>query len=322
MSAAAIPYRKAVVLGAGGFIGINLVNALVERGFRVVCFDRVASPHWPREVTSVVGEFVQMPAALLRHLDEAIVFHLVSSCKPSNGTADAQNEVTADLVTTIRYLDATVGRPLRWVFLSSGGTVYGHSLEDRIREDHPTNPICTYGAVKLAIEKYFGIYGTLHGLDHVVARLSNPYGPWQYPGRGQGVVATLLAKAVRDEEIEIWGDGEQVRDFLHVGDATAGLIAAAMSGVKGEVYNVGSGIGHSLNSLISQIEPVVSRKIARRYLPNRTIDVRRNVLDCTKLQARSGWAASDRLNSGGLSSALEWLMRNQLSLNEARRGVA
>lgn len=306
MSAAAIPYRKAVVLGAGGFIGINLVNALVERGFRVVCFDRVASPHWPREVTSVVGEFVQMPAALLDHLDDAIVFHLVSSCKPSSGTADAQNEVTADLVTTIRYLDATVGRPLRWVFLSSGGTVYGHSLEDRIREDHPTNPICTYGAVKLAIEKYFGIYGTLHGLDHVVVRLGNPYGPWQYPGRGQGLIANLVAKTGRGEAIEIWGDGEQIRDYIYIRDAVEGVLAVATGAPSGSVLNVGTGRGLSINDLVVAIQRELNLRSAIRRVSARSIDVKRNVLDCSAAKRLLGWESSTPM-SAGLQHVQAWI---------------
>lgn len=298
-------HRKAVVLGAGGFIGINLVQALVDDGFDVVCFARAPSPHWPAAVQVVTGDFISPPAELFDHMNDAIVFHLVSSCKPSNATTNALREVQADVCGTIRCLEATTGRTVRWVFISSGGTVYGRTAVDRIREDHPTDPICTYGAAKLAIEKYFGIYASLHGFDHVIARLANPYGPWQYPGRGQGVVANVLHMAARGEEVAIWGDGEQVRDFLYVQDAALGVMSAAQRGLAGEVYNIGSGKGYSLNGLLCEIERLMPVK--RRYFPARAIDVRRNVLDSSKIQEHTGWVPRDGMASGGLQATAAWL---------------
>lgn len=291
-------YRKAVVLGAGGFIGINLVQALVQAGFDVVCFARKASPHWPAEVTPLVGDFAQLPDALLDHMHEAVVFHLVSSCKPNNGTAGALTELNADVGSTIRYLDATEGHRNRWVFISSGGTVYGHSDADRIREDHPTDPICTYGVAKLAIEKYFGIYGTLHGLDHVIVRLANPYGPWQYPGRGQGVIANLLAKALAREPIQIWGDGGQVRDYIYVRDAVDGVVSLATMAPCKSVLNIGSGEGYSLNSLIEVIGRELSMPIRIDRRPGRLVDVRRNVLDASGARELTGWSSKTPLGLG------------------------
>lgn len=307
MSSPRCTYRKAVVLGAGGFIGINLVQALVEAGFDVVCFARQASPHWPASTTAVIGDFASPPAALFDHMQDAIVFHLVSSCKPNNSTASALREIDADVGATIRCLEATSGRSLRWVFVSSGGTVYGPSDAEKIREDHATNPICTYGVVKLSIEKYLTVFARLHGLEFVVVRPSNPYGPWQYPGRGQGVIANILHRAACGEEVTIWGDGEQVRDFLYVKDAAQGVIAAAQHGVAGEAYNVGSGVGYSLNGLLAEMDKFMP--VSRRYLPTRAIDVRRNVLDCTKIQEHTGWVPRDRLGSGGLQETSAWLRR-------------
>lgn len=299
-------YRKAVVLGAGGFIGINLVQALVQAGFDVVCFARKASPHWPAEVTRLVGDFAQLPDALLDHMHQAVVFHLVSSRKPTPGTESAWSELNDDVGSTIRYLEATAGHPVRWVFISSGGTVYGHSVADRIREDHPTDPICTYGVAKLAIEKYFGIYGTLHGLDHVILRLANPYGPWQYPGRGQGVIANLLAKALAGEPIQIWGDGGQVRDYIYVRDAVDGVIAAATMAPSRSVLNLGSGEGYSLNSLIEEIGRELNMPIRIERRPGRLVDVRRNLLDASKAKEMTGWSSNTPLGSG-LQMTRSWI---------------
>ena len=96
----AISHKRSVILGAGGFIGINLANALAARGREVICFDRFASPHWPQKATSITGEFSAMPPELLAALDDATIYRLVSSCRPSQHTEIAANEVIADVVTT------------------------------------------------------------------------------------------------------------------------------------------------------------------------------------------------------------------------------
>lgn len=300
------PYTKAVVLGAGGFIGINLVQSLVARGFEVVCFDRAACAHWPTRVKVVTGEFQEVPAALVREMHDAVVFHLVSSCKPVNSTTNAADEVAAELLTTIRFLELTKERRIRWVFLSSGGTVYGNTAEAAIPEGHPENPLCTYGVLKLAVEKYFQIYWRLHALDHVVVRLANPYGPWQFPGRGQGVIANMLAKAMRDEEIEIWGDGEQVRDYIYIDDAVDGILAAARSGATAAVYNVGSGVGRSINDLTRLIAGMRSAGLKVKYVPGRAVDVARNVLNIGKISGELGWAPKTS-EEQGLENTRRWL---------------
>ena len=302
-------YRKAVVLGAAGFVGINLVQELCNQGYEVVCFDRHASPHWPSIVRSIVGDFSAHPAELIEELDHALIFHLVSSCCPSNQTAHATEELNRDLLATIGYLEATKNRNTRWVFLSSGGTVYGQSDAEILTEASPTNPICTYGAVKLAIEKYFSIYNTLHKLDCVIVRLSNPYGPWQLPGRGQGLIAVLLHKALKREKIEIWGDGEQVRDYIYIADAISGMCSAAVLGRSGEIYNVGTGHGYSIKQLVAHIERSKSWILDLGYAPARAVDVKSNVLSNKKIYSHVGWRPVVNIESG-IFLASNWMEQN------------
>ncbi len=301
--------KKCVVLGAGGFIGINLADALAAEGFDLVCFDRAPSPHWPKAARIIVGDFAAAPAELLQELDNALVFHLVSSCRPSPDTAMAADEINRDLATTVRYLESTKSRDLRWIFLSSGGAVYGQNDDDRIAESSATDPICSYGVVKLAIERYFALYGKLHNCDYVVVRPANPYGPWQHPLTGQGLVAALLYKTLRGEPIEIWGDGANVRDYIYIEDAVSGILAAAMTGETGETYNVGAGEGLSINQVVDLVGRTLNKPVSVRYSSARHIDVKRNVLDAAKLSSRTGWKPETTIQSGFALTAA-WLRQH------------
>lgn len=298
-----IPLEKVVILGAAGFIGVNLSHALIKLGYDVICFDRIESPEWPRDVQSVVGEFDSMPIELISKLDHAVVFHLISSCRPAADTVQAASEVDTDLITTIRYLEICKGRCLRWVFVSSGGTIYGNADAALISEEAPTRPICSYGQVKLAIEQYFALYRRIHGTDYVVARLANPYGPLQRPMTGQGIIATLIYKTQLGESIEVWGDGENVRDYIYIEDAVAGLLAAAMA-EAGEVYNIGTGIGTSIKQLINTICTTLGVHASIVIKDSRAVDVRRNVLDASKLSCYSNWYPRIDLVTGINQTAL------------------
>lgn len=291
-------YKKAVILGAAGFIGINLAHLLAEQGFELVCFDRNVAPQWPKSAKVITGDFASLPERLMQELDHALVFHLISSCRPSPGTAQAADEVGHDVVTTIRYLEETKMRDLRWIFLSSGGTVYGQNNEESLKETSPTNPICSYAVVKLAIEQYFALYRTMYGVDYVIVRLANPYGPWQVPGRGQGVISTMLYKALKGEVIDVWGDGENVRDYIYIVDAVEGILAATLAGGVGEIYNIGTSSGRTLNQLIDVVSEALNVRLVVNYSPARTVDVRKNVLDASKLFSRTGWEPKTSINSG------------------------
>lgn len=303
-------YRKAIILGAAGFIGVNLASYLVRQGYEVICLGRSNSPQWPDSVKSVIGDFSSMPEELLDELNDALVFHLVSSFRPMPTTVQAAEEVSFDLVTTLHYLEATKGRNIRWVFLSSGGTVYGRSERDCISETEPVAPICTYGLVKATIENYFCLYRTLHNIDYVVVRLSNPYGPWQSPLKPQGVIASIIYKALRNEPFVVWGDGTNIRDYIYIADAVEGIYNIGKFGIAGEIYNIGSGVGRSINELIELVGEVLERKLIVQYNAARTIDVKRNVLDTSKffdcISERFSCTAIDV----GISETVAWMRDN------------
>ncbi|MER8573379.1 NAD-dependent epimerase/dehydratase family protein [Mesorhizobium sp. M1409] len=290
--------RKAVILGASGFIGVNLARAIAERGIELVCFARHASEHWPAGSSVILGNLATPPRQLLAAMEGSMVFHLASSARPTAATDSAVAEIEANLIGTVGLLEATKNADCRWVFSSSGGTVYGQTDALQISEEHPNVPISSYGTVKLAIERYYSLYRTLHGVDSVVARISNPFGPYQSAAKGQGLIAALFDRIADGAPVTIWGDGENVRDYVYIDDVTEALILLGLGGRAGEIYNVGSGVGTSVIELATKISAVLRVPAELVYAPARGVDVRRNVLDVSKIERELGWRPVHTLDEG------------------------
>jgi UDP-glucose 4-epimerase len=270
-------------------MGVNLARELADRQIETVVFDRRASAHWPATARVIIGDLASPPDLLRVEMEGAAVFHLAGSTRPAVSTAQISKEIASSIGNIVALLEWSRDCRCKWVFASSGGTVYGEARTPTIDEDHPTNPMSSYGIAKLAIEKYFHLYGVLYGVDYVIARIANPFGLFQMPNTGQGLVATLLGRVRRGEAIEIWGDGENVRDYLYIADTVDALLRLAEKGSAGGIYNVGSGTGTSINELITHIAEIVGRTPLVKYSPARGIDVRRNVLDARRLIRDTGW---------------------------------
>jgi len=289
---------RAVVLGAGGFIGSHLAHALVKQGYAVTLFDRHRSANWPEGAEVIVGDLTSPPARLIEAMEGASVFHLAGHTRPSLSTAGICDEIESEIRPAISLLELSRHVHCCWIFVSSGGTVYGEARTEFIAEDHPTTPLSSYGVVKLALEKYFHLYGTVHGTRFIIARLANPFGPLQIASRGQGLVASIFERTLRGEAIEIWGDGQAVRDYLFIDDAVDSLIVLASQGRIGATYNVGTGIGTSVSELVDVIGACLSTKIEVRLTPPRRSDVKRNVLDIGLIDRETGWRPAHSLVEG------------------------
>lgn len=305
-----------LVLGGRGFIGSHLVDALLAQGHSVRCFDR---PH----VTPLGDSHLSNPNFELHEGDlvsetdvtEALVgceicFHLVSTTLPKSSNADPMFDVESNVLGTVRLLTHAVKSGLKKViFVSSGGTVYGVPMQLPIPETHPTEPACSYGISKLAIEKYLGLFKQLHGLDYTVLRLANPYGERQRTHASQGAVAVFLGKILRGEPVEIWGDGSVVRDYIHVADVVDALLAALEQTTSEHVFNIGAGRGHSLNEVLDTIERVTGRVADRRYLPGRVFDVPASVLSIERAEQMLGWVPRLEFEQG-ISRFDKWLAQH------------
>lgn len=303
------PKPDVLILGGNGFIGTALSLRLQEEGRQVTVLD----PMPPRD-PSFRGRWV--PGKLEDHqLAEKIlrpgmrVVHLAWSSLPEPSNRDPHGDLSSNLLPTLRWLDACADAGVdRVIFMSSGGTVYGVPVTDPIREDHPTNPICSYGIGKLAVEKYLSLYRHLRGLPFIVLRASNLYGPGKEPFGRQGAVNVFLGAVARNEKIPLWGDGRVVRDYLFISDLVELVLRCTESVVpSGEsVFNAGFGRGHSLLDIIEEIHVVTGRNPEIEWLGGRKVDVPANVLDSGKVRSVFGWSPGVSLREG-IRETWEWV---------------
>lgn len=298
-----------MVLGGSGFIGVHLAGRLLEGGHSVTVYDR--SPNRfgasPRGIEYVQGELGNygLVSEVVEGVD--VVFHLVSTTLPKTSNDDPIYDVRSNLVDTLQLLEACVKTDVgKVIFASSGGTAYGVPQVVPISEEHPTNPITSYGIVKLAIEKYLGLFSHLHGLDYTALRISNPYGAYQNPVGQQGAVTVFLDRIHKGETIPIWGDGGVVRDYLYVADLVDALEAVAETETRRKVLNIGSGQGTSLNELLALMADVTGETPAVDYQPGRPLDAPSNVLDISRAREELGWSPSTSLEDG-VARTWDWV---------------
>jgi UDP-glucose 4-epimerase len=304
-----------LVLGGSGFIGSHLSEALLADGNEVTVFDRGASPYLANlkeaGVRLFAGNFLN-PNDLSRAMSGCdVIYHLISATVPQTSNDDPIYDVEANIIGTLRLLDeARKAQVKKIVFVSSGGTVYGIPREIPIKENHPTEPTSSYGISKLAIEKYLHLYWTLHGLDYCILRVSNAYGK-RLPTTGpQGVIGAFLNKALRQDEIIIWGDGSIIRDYIYVDDIVNALVKAATQTGEHKLFNIGAGQGHSLNNIISIIEQIIQHPLQKEYTQDRVFDIPVNILDISRAKTCLNWQPMTGLLEG-ISHTFEWMLKDQ-----------
>jgi len=290
-----------VIVGGAGFIGRHLAARLAADGVLATIFDR-AQPAAIPGVRAVVADLSDAEALRSVLAPGAAVVHLAWTTLPATSNADPAADLRDNALGSLRLWEACAAAQVgRVIYLSSGGTVYGNPRRLPIREDYPTEPICAYGVSKLAVEKYLGLFHRLHGLDYVVLRPGNAYGPGQDPGRGQSAATVFAYLAFRNEPITIWGDGSVTRDLLYVEDlvdAVVRVLSHDSGAGQPRVFNVGTGRGTSLKELVDVIGRVMGRAPEVRYAPGRATDVSANVLDASRLRERTGWEPRVSLAEG------------------------
>ena len=306
---------KCLVLGGGGFLGSHLCEGLLAHGHSVRIFDRPNLQRYVRLATDPTVEWVEGDFCNSEEVSQAVpgcdvIYHLVSTTLPKSSNDNPVYDVDSNVIGSLNLFAAAYkSKVKKIVFVSSGGTVYGVPEEIPIQEAHPTNPICSYGISKLTVEKYLELYRGLHGTDYCVLRLANPYGERQRITGAQGAVAVFLHKAVRNEEIEIWGNGDVVRDYVYVGDVVNAFLSVLENAGEPRIFNIGAGVGKSLNELLAAIEEVLGKPVIRKYLPGRSFDVPVNVLDISRAHRYLGWQPKVSFYDG-LSRTLQWI-RNE-----------
>jgi len=295
---------KCLVLGGGGFLGSHLTEALLAIGHSVRVFEKRGFSRG--NLAGVFGdiELIEGSEEDQPRLEEAfrgvdVLFHLAGTTNPATSNQDTLYDVTSNVLPTLRVLAEASRRPLKkLIFFSSGGTVYGIPQRIPIDESHPTNPISSYGIHKLTIEKFLGLHAHLNGLNYVTLRISNAYGERQSPTSGQGVVTTVVHRALRHEPIEVWGDGTAVRDYVHVSDIIAAAIKAAEYEGNEKVFNIGTGVGTSVLDVLRAVENLVGYPLEVSFSAARPYDVPISILDVRLAREEIGWSAKIELHEG------------------------
>lgn len=292
---------KSLVIGGNGFIGSHLVDKLLGQGHGVRVFDKYEE-RYRRPLLDVdyrIGDFGNRGqlAEALQGIDT--VFHLVSTTLPKTSNDDPAFDVSSNVVETISLLEQCVACSVRKVvFISSGGAIYGANQHLPVSEESPAEPLCSYAITKLAIEHYLRLFNRLYGLNYVVLRPANPFGERQNPAGIQGAVSVFLGKVARGEAVEIWGDGEIVRDYLYIGDLVEGIYEAAVRETPSRIFNLGSGRGYSLNEIISVVRRVTNRPFEVVYRDKRIFDVDKVYLDISRAQRELGWSPRTPIEEG------------------------
>jgi UDP-glucose 4-epimerase len=293
------PAGTTVLVVGAGFIGSHVCRRLLNEGHQVRTLTRTipeaAHGRLLDGAEVLIGDATDASAVAAAMNGVGWVVFGAGGLVPAASQSDPIPDVVLALRPLLTVLDAVVASPgTGFTYLSSGGTVYGRSTCTRIHEDHPTDPITAYGVLKLAGEKFTGLYSRQSGMPIRILRCANVYGEGQRTDRGQGAVAAFLAAMSRGDAITFYGDGGVVRDFVHVNDVAAAVArlrpAPVLTSGGYEVVNIGSGIGVSLRELLCAMENLLGAKAAINRLPSRPFDVERNVLDIDRLTTLSGLA--------------------------------
>jgi UDP-glucose 4-epimerase len=290
-----------LVLGGNGFIGSHLVDKLLVEGHSVRVFDKNEEHYRPplKSVDYHLGEFGNR-GLLLEALDGIeVVVHLISTTLPKTSNDDPVFDVKSNVIESLFLLEQCVAKGIKKiVFASSGGTIYGIPQMVPVSEENQTNPICSYGISKLTIEKYLTLFKQLYNLDFTIIRPSNPFGSRQNPFGIQGVVPVFLGKILRKETIQIWGTGDVIRDFIYVEDLIDAFYRSIIYNTTSNIFNIGSGKGHSLNDLLYIMKSVTGLDVSVNYTKSRNYDVPEIYLDIAKARKELNWKPQISLEDG------------------------
>ncbi len=323
--------RNVLVTGGAGFIASHVAEGYLLRGDRVWIVDDLSTGN--RENLPPGAQFVEMSIGdpdlgdLFDEVGFDLVSHHAAQIDVRVSVEDPSRDIRINVLGLVNVLEAARRTGTRRVvYVSSGGVVYGEPELRPTPETAPKLPLSPYGVSKLSGEYYLRYYREIHGMEYVALRYSNVYGPRQDPHGEAGVVAIFCNRLLAGEEILIYGDGEQTRDYVFVADvARANLIASdlllepgAGEGLDGVAFNVGTGVGTSVNRLADTLESVSGRRTGRSFRAPRPGELRHSTLDISRFQGR-GWAPRFSL-AEGLRETYRWIEARRQSDSAGVKG--
>ena len=300
--------RKILVTGGAGFIGSHLVDALIEKGHKVVVIDNLSTGK--KENINKKAKFYKIDICspkigeIFKKEKPEICFHFAAQINVrksvENPLFDAKVNILGSLNVIQNFINSQKSKikNLKFIFASTGGAIYGDAKKIPTPEDYPPNPISPYGIAKLTVENYLKFYKENFGLKFISLRFSNVYGPRQDPKGEAGVVAIFIEKLLKGEKPTIFGDGNQTRDFIFVEDAVSACLKAMEYKGQKEIFNIGTGIETSINELYKIISELLKTKIKPKYAPPKPGDLKRSCLDISLAKRELKWESKFSLKEG------------------------
>jgi len=293
---------KILVTGGAGFIGSHIVDAYIEQGHDVTVLDDLSTGK--KKNLNARARFVAADvrdpniSTLFAESRFEVVNHLASQIDVRKSVQDPFFDASVNILGALRLLECCRSYGVRkFIFSSSGGTIYGECPTQPAKEEDASRPESPYGISKATVEKYIHFYGDVYRLPFTILRYGNAYGPRQDPHGEAGVVAIFIGKLLAKEGITIYGTGTQERDYVYVSDIVRANIAALSKG-ENTVFNIGTGIAVSVNTLYDQLAHIDPHALPATYAPARTGELARSVLNIDRAGKQLGWKPDTSLAKG------------------------
>jgi UDP-glucose 4-epimerase len=301
---------RILVTGGAGFIGSNVADRFVALGHDVAVFDNLSSGF--REFVHpkaklYVGDLADATAveSAVADFRPDVVDHHAAQIDVRKSVDDPVFDARVNILGTLGLLQSCLAHGVKkFVYASTGGALYGEGRQLPAPEEHPVNPESPYGASKHTVEHYLYIWRLLHGLDYTVLRYPNVYGPRQNPHGEAGVNAIFIGLMLAGQPPKIFGDGSAVRDYLFVDDVVEANVLA-LSGGSGEMVNIGTGVGTSVNDIVRELKSITGFAGEPIHLPARPGEVQRIYLDASRAKRVLGWTPKVTFRQG-LEKTVEW----------------
>ncbi len=312
---------RILVTGGAGFIGSHIVDGYLAAGHEVVVADDLSTGRMANVNARAEFHPVDLTSSYLRDLFRDrrfdVVNHHAAQVDVRRSVQDPAGDAAINIGGTIRLLELCRQHGVRGViFSSSAGTIYGEEGPIPTPEDAPQRPVSPYGISKLAGERYVDYYQSVHGIRGIILRYTNVYGPRQDPHGEAGVVAIFCQRLLQGEVPVVYGDGEQTRDFVYVGDVAAANLraldliqGAAAVGAGAATFNIGTGQETSVNALLGRLAALTGGAVVPRRAPPRAGEQRRSAADPALARNLLGWAPTVSL-AEGLGLTLDWFKKH------------
>jgi UDP-glucose 4-epimerase len=308
---------KILVTGGAGFIGSHVVNAFIKDGHEVVIVDDLSTGR--QSNLNPAARFYQVDIRdphveeIFRIEKPDVISHHAAQMDVRRSVAEPLFDADVNILGSLKLIEYAKKYPVKkFIYISTGGAVYGEPEYLPCDENHPINPICQYGASKHTVEHYLYMYHVNYGLKYTVLRYPNVYGPRQDPHGEAGVVAIFCGKMLAGEPVTINGDGEQTRDYVYVGDCARANVMVADENQASGIYNLGTGKGTSVNEIFAGLRDIIGYQLAPVYGPAKVGETRFIYLSADKAAQELGWQPTIPL-AEGLRKTVDYFRASELA---------